>query len=422
MRTLALLLILLSLPSVSFAQDEDTDSNSNERYTVESVDIAGIDAERVSRNLRDRLQSLVGGRLDREEADRLDDQLSAELPEYQVTRRISRGSVPGRIRVVFEVHEAESRRWIRSPPSRSKLVYHSDQGWSGVLDMAFGGGGPRRAHSVTLGLVFDNGDDAIEEYSGFRIGLQSRRLGTRRLGARVEVSLLRQTWRDATLAALAADPSVPEPYRARVVVDPSVTFALTPDLQLIGGASFSRLESLSQSPESQMAAAFIGGIGFNRSFQGDSGAEHDVSASYEARVGAEALASDLDYRRYLAGARYQFEHRDNTIVASGALGYITGRAPLFERFSLGDSATLRGWNKYDVAPAGGRRMVHGSIEYRFHGVALFLDTGSVWDEHVDRRMRLSTGFGFHGEHAFLTVGFPLNSDDAGAAFTMGVRF
>ena len=31
-------------------------------------------------------------------------------------------------------------------------------------------------------------------------------------------------------------------------------------------------------------------------------------------------------------------------------GVLTGTAPLFERFSLGNTTTLRGWNKYDLAP------------------------------------------------------------------------
>ena len=39
--------------------------------------------------------------------------------------------------------------------------------------------------------------------------------------------------------------------------------------------------------------------------------------------------------------------KHNTFIASGSFGRITGSAPLFERFTLGDSTFLRGWNKYD---------------------------------------------------------------------------
>jgi outer membrane protein assembly factor BamA len=103
-------------------------------------------------------------------------------------------------------------------------------------------------------------------------------------------------------------------------------------------------------------------------------------------------------------------------------GGITGQAPLFERFTLGDSTTLRGWNKFELAPIGGNRVFHQSIEYRLHGAALFLDAGSVWDNGGTRQLRASTGFGFHTDHVFLTVAFPLNAPGAGATFLMGVRF
>jgi hypothetical protein len=43
----------------------------------------------------------------------------------------------------------------------------------------------------------------------------------------------------------------------------------------------------------------------------------------------------------------------------------------------------------------------------------------VWAPGDDVRVRLATGVGFHGDHAFLTVGFPLNGGRAGATFLMG---
>ena len=106
--------------------------------------------------------------------------------------------------------------------------------------------------------------------------------------------------------------------------------------------------------------------------------------------------------------------------ASGMAGGITGHAPL-ERFTLGDSATLVGWDKYDIAPVGGDRVVYSSIEYRYTGLSLFLDVGSVWDANTERRVRVSAGFGFHAGPAYLVVGFPLNTDALRAVFTMGVR-
>jgi hypothetical protein len=67
-------------------------------------------------------------------------------------------------------------------------------------------------------------------------------------------------------------------------------------------------------------------------------------------------------------------------------------------------------------------MFHQSLEYRYRGVAFFVDTGSVWEQDTDIRIRVATGFGYHGDNAFLTLGLPLNASDVGAMFMMGVRF
>ena len=40
---------------------------------------------------------------------------------------------------------------------------------------------------------------------------------------------------------------------------------------------------------------------------------------------------------------------------------------------------------------------------------------------VERDIRVSTGFGFHAGPAFFVVGFPLNTDELRAVFTMGLR-
>ena len=50
------------------------------------------------------------------------------------------------------------------------------------------------------------------------------------------------------------------------------------------------------------------------------------------------------------------------------------------------------------------------------------DAGSVWERNTDYRVRYSTGFGVHSDNSFLTVAFPLDSDDAGVTFMAGVRF
>ena len=381
----------------------------NARYIVEAVEIAGIPESKVSQALRDDLQALTGRRLDPEEAERLEERLEKELPNFEVRRNVSRGTQSGQIKLTFEISEVPPPPWIPFTPSRSKFVYHADLGGSGMLDIPMGG----RHHRVTLGLAFSNDDDLIEEYSGYGLRFESRNVGTERLGIRIEWTRFRESWRAITLAAVESNPQIPEAYRSRITIEPAMTFAITPYLRITGGVSISELESLSQAPQSVMANAAIGAINYSRS---------DFDAAYELRSATTALDSELEYKRHFGRMQYQHKEGKNEIVAGFAAGRISGRAPLFERFSLGDTSTLRGWNKYDIAPAGGDRMFHYSLEYRYHGFALFVDSGAVWNTGSATKFRYSTGLGFHEDNVFITLGVPLNADDAGATFMMGVRF
>jgi outer membrane protein assembly factor BamA len=146
-----------------------------------------------------------------------------------------------------------------------------------------------------------------------------------------------------------------------------------------------------------------------------------VEGSFGVRAGSRELESDLAYTKYLGEGSYRFDSGRHHIQAAGMAGGITGHPPLFERFTLGDSRTLRGWDKYEIAPAGTDRLIYSSIEYRYTGLALFLDIGSVWDASTERHVRVSTGFGFHAGPAFLVVGFPLNTDNLSAVVTLGLR-
>jgi outer membrane translocation and assembly module TamA len=198
-------------------------------------------------------------------------------------------------------------------------------------------------------------------------------------------------------------------------------FALSADLSVAAGVSITELDPLLPETGSQMANAAVASIGYDRRWNTGADAAHHVEAGFGVRAGSRELESDLAYRRYLGLGSYQFDFGRHHVKATGMGGGITNQAPLFERFTLGDSTTLRGWDKYDIAPAGGDRMFYSSIEYRYTGLALFLDIGSVWDTGTERKVRVSTGFGFHAGPAFLVVGFPLNTDNLTAVVTMGLR-
>ena len=397
--------------------EPDREDNVNARYIVEQADITGVPDAELTQPLRDDLQALVGKRLDSGEADRLQARLERELPRYEISRRIQRGSEVGRIRLVYEARKAELPQWLRFAPLQSNAIFHSDQGWGSYLDLGIGD----RNIRFTPIVAIDNADDLVEEYSGYGLRFETRKLGTRRLGASLEWSWFDQDWRGATLAAVALQPEIPGPYDTRSTITPLLKFALGADLSVAAGVSISELKPLSPATDSRMANVAVASIGYDRRWHAGFDAAQHIETSFGVRAASRELESDLIYRRYLGQGSYRYDLGRHHVQATGMAGGITGDAPLFERFTLGDSTTLRGWDKYDIAPAGGDRMFHSSIEYRYTGLSLFLDIGSVWDAGTERKVRVSTGFGFHAGPAFMVVGFPLNTDNLTAVFTMGLR-
>jgi hypothetical protein len=397
---------------VAHMRDQDR-GDINARYLIERVRVEGIPESDVSEELRAEFRRLEGTPLGSDDVDQVETKLRESLPGREIRRRVVRGSRSGEVLVLFRVRDVERPRWLRFEPLQSNLVYHSEQGWGAFLDFPISS----RDFRFTPIFAIDNGDDLIEEYSGFGLRFEARRLGTQRLGASLEWSTFDPEWRDTTLAAAGAGAA----YEQRSTITPLVSFAVTPTFRVSGGVSITELDPFTAGPTSQMANAAVFSVGYDDRW--DRGpVEHDVAAAFTVRAASATLESDFDYTRYLGQAEYRYERRRHTVVATGLAGGIGGTAPLFERFSLGDSRTLRGWDKYDIAPAGGNRVWHASLEYRYSGFGFFLDTGSVWDVGADARVRVAAGGGYHAGPFFMTVGFPLNTDDVRAVFTTGVRF
>ena len=405
---------------VARMRDPEHETNINEKYVVEDVVIRGVRDRDITAEMRADQQALVGKPVDSELAERLATRLRTAFTGYDVERRTGRGSQPGRIRLFFQLTRTERLRLLRFEPQEANAVFHSDQGWGALLPLTIG---TRDFHVVPY-FAFDVSDDLIEEYSGGGVRFESRKVGTERLGVYFDWSTFDQTWRDQTLVALPAHPNVPALYRNRVSVTPLVKFAITPRLSVAGGVNINELDPLEElSFNSQMANAAIGSVRFNQRWTQSSGMRHDLEAAFTVRAGTDALESDLEYKRYLGQADYLFHKSKHQVFVTSMFGGISGDAPLFERFSLGDSRTLRGWDKYDIAPVGGDRMFYASAEYRYARLlALFLDSGSVWDTGTEKRVRFSTGFGFTPGPVFFMVGFPLNTDEFRVVFTMGIRF
>ncbi|MEO7191576.1 MAG: BamA/TamA family outer membrane protein [Vicinamibacterales bacterium] len=408
--------------------DKHLTSNINARYPVTHVEIDGVDESRFSQTLRDDVHALVGLPLDADELDRLAERMRAELPDYDVGHTVSRGDEPGRVKLVFRIRQSESSRWVhfRPSPSPSKLVYHQQQGWSGAMHLAVQG----ERNLFSVGLVRGNNDDLVEEYTGYSFGIQNRHAGSKRLGLSLDLSRYTQKWNALTLEELNRRPDIPGVYRRRVTIQPTVTFALTRTLSVTGGMIATELTPLAETAaagpvaglQSSRVNAGIAEVGFDRTWGQRSSVSQRTEASYRLQAGTAALQSDLIYRRHIGEIRYRARRKSNSLMAELRVGRITGEAPLFARFSLGDTSTLRGWNKYDIAPAGASRMVYQSVEYRFKNLGWFLDTGTLWVQGEDARVRVATGLGVYAEHVTLTLGMPLNGPRLKGVFMAGIRF
>ena len=396
---------------------QDRDENVNDRYVVEQAEIVGVPDDQLTQALRDDLEALTGKRLDSGDAERLQERIARELPQYDVSRKIQRGSQVGRIRLVYEARKRELPQWLRFVPLRSNVVFHSEQGWGSYLDLGIG----NRTVRVAPILAFDSAEDFVEEYSGYGLRFEARKLGTRRLGASFEWTRFDSDWESTTLDALALRPDITPAYETRSTITPLVKFAFTPELSIAAGVTISELEPLFPATESRMANAAVASISYDQRWKDDSDATQKVEAGFGVRAGTRALESDLVYTKYFGHGSYRYGLGRHHVQVAAMAGGITGNPPLFERFTLGDSTTLRGWDKNEIAPVGGNRMFYSSLEYRYTGLALFLDVGSVWDADRERHVRVSTGLGFHAGPAFLVVGFPLNTDNFTAVVALGLR-
>ena len=245
----------------------------------------------------------------------------------------------------------EPPQWLRFEPLRANGLFHSEQGWGSYLDLGIGD----RNIRFTPIVAIDNADDLVEEYSGYGLRFETRKLGTRRLGASLEWSWFESglAWRHAG-GARARSPRFQARTTTRSTITPLLKFAFSPDLSVAGGVSISELEPLSPATGSQMANAAVASIGYDRRWKDDSDATHRVEASFGVRAGTRNLESDLAYKRYLGQGSYRYDFGRHHVQATGMAGRITGDAPLFERFTLGDSTTLAGLGQVRHR-AGGRR-------------------------------------------------------------------
>lgn len=393
--------------------------NVNERYLVEGIVFSGIDKSKISKSWHEKAQKLVGEKYNEKAARDLAKKLSAELKrEYKVEVKVERGEKPEHVKVGFHLEKIHRYYHRHSFDSTIPLVvYHSKQGFSGTLEIPID-----FHHNVfTFGLVSD-ADQLLERNAGFRLRYEHRKLGTDKLRLRMDFDSYHQSFNLATRVALAERPDVPDLYRARQNFAPSLSLHPTKELMLRAGVSFQRLQLQYPTLHTEMAYAGTADIRYQRDVESKTGYWQRFGTSYGLRTATRILDSDYVYTRHHIGADYLLSKGKHLLGVHFLGGLISGSAPLFERFSLGNSTTLRGWNKFDVAPLGGNRAAHGSLEYRYDNFQIFYDVGAVWDEGRSSQSKHGIGFGFVSDDVFVSLAFPVRLDNVVPVFMFGIRY
>jgi hypothetical protein len=410
----------LFVGSLLFAGPQDVDSNVNAQYTVETVIVSGKGwttnlrsetTDKISSGLRHQLTAIIGQKLNPAALDTLAANLKKELSAREVTHRIVRGEAPEQVRVEFEVRPARASVGMNV----NQFVYDSKQGWSGSgeADITI------RQHTFALGLVSD-GDWLPERYSGVTARYEVRNPDSSRLSFKFQADSFHEQWNQATVAALAAHPEEGTAmYRARMDLQPTATLQLAKPLTLSVGARIERLETEVPAAESQASNAVITTLRYHRQLEGADN-QQDLDADCSLHAATRILNSDYVYSLRSAGVRYQFKRAKHTIMDNAWVGMISGRAPLSDRFVLGNSYYLRGWNKYEIDPFGGNRAVHNSVEYHYGPLQAFYDVGAVWDEGQPAVARHSVGIGVRESVFSLAVAIPMRSGHVEPIFMMGI--
>jgi Omp85 superfamily domain len=407
--------------SLLVAGTQDSEPNVNTRYTVESVVVSGDgwstnlasdhEDQRISPGLRRQMSGLIGNKLSPSALDDLAGKLCKEFHAHTVTHYVRRGAFPEYVQVVFEITLRPTRFDVSVP----KFLYSANQGWSGAVE----GTATVQHNGFTLGLVSD-GDELAERYTGMVARYENTQLGSDRVHFRFEFASYHELWNEAT-----RNDASPEEtsglYRTRENFEPVLTLVLAKPLTLSVGAGFQRFQDELPGAPTETANALITGLRYQRRWD-DSAYQQDLDAAYDLRAATHMLGSDFVYGRHHWGMRYVLTHGKHVLIEEVMAGMLTGIAPLYERYFLGNSTTLRGWNKYEIDPVGGNRMVHNSVEYRYGVFQVFYDSGAVWESGQPAVVRHSIGTGLRQGPLFVDVAFPVREGHVDPIFMVGMNY
>jgi hypothetical protein len=409
--------LFLAAAGTAWNREPAQDVNVNSRYTIEAVEVGAKYESKLSPGLKTDLNKMVGEKFNQAAVDRLGERLRKELRGYQVVQKVLRGAKPETVKVVFEILRKKLDQDLVVP----RLVYHSRQNWS------FGADGHFRAsgHHFSFGILTDN-DERLERYSGIRGGYERE---TRMVRAGFIVESYRAQWNGAVLTAVDAQNEVPGIYRTRLQVHPSIAIQPVEPLTVSFGVSIHRFEMQFPAARNELSNAFTTSLRLEERWENSTLGNYGVEGGYSLRAATNSLDSDFIYTRHAFDGRWWIERNKDAVTVSFTGGVLGGRAPLFERFVLGNSTTLRGYNKYDVAPLGGNRLAHGSVDYVHRFLRFVYDVGAVWDDGSAPQVRHSLAVGFSTrprsviqDSVSLLVAFPLKRGRIEPMFIVGMNF
>jgi hypothetical protein len=424
-RTVSLLrfgpLIAIALCCRAYAGEElyrSATENVNQRYTIESVAVAGVQVEeaRLPSRLRKRMSALIGNRCDIAVLEDLASDLRRELHLREVSHHLLRGSQPGQVRVDFDV--------VRKPVDVSvpKFLYHSQQGFTGEAEISsqFGQNNLRVA-------AVSNGDELTERFSGIAAKFENSRLGSDRVRFGLGFEDYHVQWNSETTAAAPES----ELYRSRRNIAPEFTFAIAKPLTVSVGASFEHTRSDDPVDALRDANAITAQVHYGHKIEGDL-AQQRIDARYDLRVGTRDLGSDYSYTRHMVSLRYEVKSGRQSAADEFTAGSLSGNAPMFERFVLGNSSTLRGWNRFAIDPAGANRIVHNSLTYGYRlgerTLEAFYDCGMLWNSGNfansahSTQPRHSLGVGYKQGIFVLALAFPIIDGKVAPVLMAGMNY
>ncbi|MFN7997355.1 MAG: BamA/TamA family outer membrane protein [Bryobacteraceae bacterium] len=400
--------------SLLLAGSPEQEINVNTRYTVESVELSGDQTE-VSTGLSSELKRLVGEKLNPAALDDLGRRIRRELHVRSVTHRVLRGRIPEHVKVVFDVKGVPAKFEVAIP----KFLYRTEGGVTGAVE----GTATKGSQSVTLGAVSD-GDELAERYTGLIARYEDKRVGNDRVRFRFQFESYHEQWNRSSTDVLSssAGDDVPGIYRTRMNFEPVATFVLARPLTLSVGTSFERFETQFPAARTESANAMVTTLRYHRRLEGSDANQQEWDAGYSLRAATSLLGSDFGYARHKGEVHYTVSWGRSAIQDDLLTGMITGRAPLFERFVLGNASTLRGWNKFDLDPLGGSRVVHNSLEYRYGPIDVFYDSGAVWDQGQTAVFRHSLGVGVRRNGLCVALAFPVREGHIEPIFMVGMNY